>query len=198
MPPRSFLSARYRLGVSDTRRPPGAPRPVGQRPAGARPAAPRPAEPEEEKLLADNRKATFDYTIERKVEAGIALLGSEIKSIRAGRANLREGYARIDDGQAWLRGVHIAPWDTTGHDNHEPTRPRRLLLHRGELALLASEVKQRGYTLVPLRLYTRHGVAKVELGVAKGKRKYDKRQAIKERETTREMDAAIRRRVGRG
>ena len=155
-------------------------------------------DPDEERPLADNRKATFDYTIERKVEAGIALLGTEIKSIRAGRVNLREGYARIERGEAWLRGVHIAPWDRTGLDNHEPTRPRKLLLHRAEIALLGSEVQQKGYTLVPLRLYVKHGVAKLELGLAKGKRKYDKRQAIKERETAREMDAAIRRRVGRG
>lgn len=186
---------------------PGAPRPRSQgmpSPAGrslsrAVPAKPaKPAEPEDEHVLADNRKATYDYTIERKIEAGIALLGTEIKSIRAGRVNLREGYARIDRGEAWLRGVHIAPWDHTGLENHEPTRPRKLLLHRGQIALLGVELKQKGYTLVPLRLYVRHGVAKLEIGVAKGKRKFDKRHAIKERETTREMDAAIRRRVGRG
>lgn len=196
--------------MSGTQRPndakrPGAAKPAGAHlpgrpgwPAGARPAVrAKTAEPEDERLLAENRKATYDYTIERKVEAGIALLGTEIKSIRAGRVNLREGYARIDRGEAWLRGVHIAPWDHTGLDNHEPTRPRKLLLHRGEIALLGAEVKQKGYTLVPLRLYVKHGVAKLELGVAKGKRKYDKRQTIKERETAREMDAAIRRRVGR-
>lgn len=185
---------RYRLPVSGAVRPGAAGKPATTRPAPARPA---PAD-DEPKVLADNRKATFDYTIERRLEVGLALLGTEIKSIRAGRTNLREGYAKIERGEAWLRGVHIAPWTHTGLANHEPTRPRKLLLHRAEIALLESEVKQKGYTLVPLRLYVKHGIAKLELGLAKGKRKYDKRQAIKERETAREMDAAIRRRVGRG
>jgi len=155
-------------------------------------AKPAPADPEEETLLADNRKATFDYSIERRIEAGIALLGSEIKSVRAGRANLREGYARIERGEAWLYGVHIATLTEAGRDNHEPTRKRKLLLHRGELLLLAREAGQQGYTLVPIRLYLKHGVAKLELGLARGKRRYDKRQAIKERETRREVEAALK------
>ena len=161
----------------------------------------RPAEkdePEEVRALADNRKATFDYHIDRRIEAGIALLGTEIKSVRAGQANLREGYARIDKGQVWLRNVHIAPWANASTEQHEPTRPRRLLLHRDEIAVLAGEVAQKGYTIAPLRIYLKNGVAKVELGLARGKKRYDKRQTIKEREHTREMDAAIRRRVGRG
>lgn len=149
-------------------------------------------------MLADNRRAFFDYHIERKIEAGIALRGTEIKSVRAGRANLREGYARVEKGEAWLRNVHIAPWTHAARDNHEPTRPRKLLLHRAEIGTLAGEVSQKGVTLVPLRLYVKRGVAKVELGVARGKKRYDKRQTIRERETAREMDAAIRRRVGRG
>lgn len=157
--------------------------------------APRAADEAEPATLADNRKAAFDYHIERRIEAGIALLGTEIKSIRAGRANLREGYAKIEGGQVWLRGVHIAPWDQAGRENHEPTRPRRLLLHRAEIALLAAEVAQKGYTLVPLRLYVRSGVAKVEVGLARGKKRYDKRQTIKERETKREMESAIKRRA---
>ncbi len=152
----------------------------------------------EEKQLADNRKATFDYAIERRIEAGIALLGTESKSIRAGRANLAEGYARVERREVWLHGVHIAPWTHSGLANHEPTRPRKLLVHRAEVTMLAAEVKQKGYTLVPLRLYVKNGVAKLELGVARGKRKYDKRQAIKQRETQREMRAAVRREIGKG
>ena len=155
-------------------------------------------EPEEVKVLADNRKATFDYHIDRRIEAGIVLTGTEIKSVRAGQANLREGFARIDKGQVWLRNVHIAPWANASTEQHEPTRPRRLLLHRDEIAVLTGEVAQKGYTLAPLRLYVKNGVAKIELGLARGKKRYDKRQTIKEREHTREMDAAIRRRVGRG
>lgn len=157
----------------------------------------QPEEPPEPKTLADNRKATFDYHIERRLEAGVALRGTEIKSIRANQANLRDGYARVEKGEVWLRNVHIAPWANAA-EQHEPTRPRRLLLHRAEIDLLAGEVSQKGYTLVPLRIYVKSGVAKVELGLARGKRRYDKRQAIRQREHTREMDAAIRRRVGRG
>lgn len=150
-------------------------------------------------LLADNRRARFNYAIDRTVEAGLALTGTEIKSVRAGRTNLSDGYAKIDRGEAWLRNVHIAPWqNATGFEVHDPIRPRKLLLHREEIASLAGEVGQQGYTIVPLRLYIKNGVAKVQLGLAKGKRRYDKRQTIKERETRREMEAAIKRRVGRG
>jgi len=150
------------------------------------------------KVIADNRKAFFDYTIDERIEAGIALLGTEIKSVRAGKVNLRDGYAKIDRGQAWLRNVNIAPWTHASFENHEPTRPRRLLLHRGEIGVLAGQVAQKGYTIVPLRLYLKGSVAKVELGLARGKKRYDKRQVIKERESAREMAAAVRRRVGRG
>ena len=165
-----------------------------------KPGAKTPPPPEEPvlKVLADNRKAFFNYAIDRKLEAGLALTGTEIKSVRAGRVNLADGYAKIDKGQAWLRNVHIAPWTHASFENHDPTRVRRLLLHRGEIGILAGEVSQHGYTLVPLRVYVRNGVAKVEIGLAKGKRLYDKRQVIKERETRREMAAAIKRRVGRG
>ena len=149
-------------------------------------------------VLADNRKARFDYTIEAKIEAGIALQGSEIKSLRAGHANLRDGYARVEKGEVWLRNVHIAPWANAAQTNHDPLRPRKLLLHRVEIGQLAGAVSQKGYTLVPLRMYVRNGRAKIELGLARGKKRYDKRQAIKEREHVREMDAAIRRRIGRG
>ena len=145
--------------------------------------------------LADNRKARFDYTIERRVEAGVALTGTEIKSLRAGQVNLRDGYARVDKGEVWLRNVHIAPWPGAAYGNHDPTRPRKLLLHKGEIGDLAGAVSQKGYTLVPLRMYTKQGRAKVELGVARGRKRYDKRQVIKERELRREMAAALRRRV---
>ena len=158
-----------------------------------------PDEPEPIKLLADNRKARFNYAVDRKVEAGLVLTGTEIKSVRAGRTNLSDGYAKVDRGQAWLRNVHIAPWqNAVGFEEQDPTRPRKLLLHKAEIGALAGEVSQQGYTIVPLRLYIKNGVAKVELGLAKGRRRYDKRQVIKERETRREMDAAIKRRVGRG
>ena len=151
------------------------------------------------KLLADNRKARFNYAVDRKVEAGLVLTGTEIKSVRAGRTNLSDGYAKVDRGQAWLRNVHIAAWqNAVGFEEQDPTRPRKLLLHKAEIGALAGEVSQQGYTIVPLRLYIKNGVAKVELGLAKGRRRYDKRQVIKERETRREMDAAIKRRVGRG
>ena len=157
-----------------------------------------PAEPAREIQLADNRKAHFDYQIERRVEAGIALRGTEIKSLRAGHANLRDGYARIENGEVWLRNVHIAPWANSAHENHDPLRPRKLLLHKDEIAQLVGTIAQKGFTLVPLRMYVKGGRAKVELGVARGRKRYDKRQVIKEREAAREMDSAIRRRVGRG
>lgn len=147
--------------------------------------------------LADNRRARFDYAIEERVEAGLALTGTEIKSLRAGHVSLRDGYVKIEKGEAWLRNVHISPWTHSGYGNHEPLRARKLLLHRGEIAHLVGAVAQKGYTIVPLRLYTKQGRAKVELALARGKRRYEKRQVIKEREATREMDAAIRRRAPR-
>ena len=160
--------------------------------------APPVAEPEKKSRdlqLADNRKALFDYSIEDRFEAGLALTGTEIKSLRAGHVNLRDGYALIDKGQAWLRNVHIAPWTHAAHDNHEPLRPRKLLLHKAEIDQLAGAVAQKGYTLVPLRLYTKGGRAKVEIGLARGKKRYEKRQVIKEREAAREIQAATKRRI---
>jgi SsrA-binding protein len=148
------------------------------------------------KVVADNRRAFFNYHIDERFEAGMALTGSEIKSVREGRVDLRDGYARIDAGQAWLRNVRIARWPQASvFEPDDPMRPRKLLLHRGEIGQLAGAVSQRGYTLVPLRLYIKAGKAKVELGLARGKRQYEKRQTIKERDAKREMAAAIRRRV---
>jgi SsrA-binding protein len=151
------------------------------------------------KVVADNRRAFFNYTIDERVEAGVALTGSEIKSVRDGRVDLRDGYARIDRGEAWLRNVRIARWpQASAWEPDDPMRVRKLLLHRQEIGHLAGAVTQRGYTIVPLRLYLRGGKAKVELGLAKGKRQYEKRQAIKEREAAREMEVAIRRRTRGG
>ena len=155
-------------------------------------------ETEEPTVLADNRKARYDYHIEDTLEAGIALQGTEIKALRAGHVNLRDGYARVDKGEVWLRNVHIAPWANAATENHDPLRPRKLLLHRDQIGQLAGAVSQKGYTLVPLRVYVKNGRAKVQLGLARGKKRYDKRQTIREREHLREMDAAIRKRTGRG
>jgi len=161
-------------------------------------STPSPAEKKSRDVqLADNKKASYDYSIEERFEAGLSLTGTEIKSLRAGHVYLRDGYAKIEKGEAWLRGVHISPWTHPGYANHEPLRPRKLLLHKSELLFLANRSAQQGYTLVPLRIYTKHGRAKVELGLARGKRRYEKRQVIKEREAQREMDAAIRRRAPR-
>jgi SsrA-binding protein len=148
---------------------------------------------EGERTVADNRRALYDYSIDERVEAGIALTGTEIKSIRAGKVNLREGYARIERGEAWLLGVHISPWSHGGHVNHEPLRRRKLLLHRAEIVTLGTKAAQKGATLVPLRLYLKDGRAKVELALARGKRKYDKREAIKKREMQRELEEARKR-----
>jgi SsrA-binding protein len=159
-----------------------------------------PAEPEKKTRdvqIAENRRALYDYAIEDKLEAGLALTGTEIKSLRAGHVNLRDGFVRIEDGEAFLRGVHISPWTHTGYDNHEPLRSRKLLLHKNEIAFLERGASTKGYTVIPLRVYTKNGRAKVELGLARGKRRYEKREVIKEREAQREMDAAVRRRVPR-
>ena len=155
-----------------------------------------PEDEERTKLIADNRRAFFNYSIDEKVEAGVALTGSEIKSVREGRVDLRDGYARIDRGEAWLRNVRIARWpQASAFEPDDPMRVRKLLLHRGQIDTLAGAAAQRGYTIVPLRMYMKAGRAKVELGLAKGKRQYEKRQVIKEREAAREMDAVIRRRT---
>lgn len=141
---------------------------------------------------AANRRARYDYDILDTYEAGIALLGSEIKSIRAGHANIAEGYARFRDGELWLHNVHIAPYGPA-RENHEPTRPRRLLLHRRELDRLEHTLgEQQGTTVIPLRLYLYNGMAKVELGLARGRRRYDKRQAIAKREADRDIARAAR------
>jgi SsrA-binding protein len=141
-----------------------------------------------------NRKAYHNYHIQESFEAGIVLKGSEIKSIREGKVNLSDAYAKPENGELWLYNSHIASYDAASYNTHEPTRPRKLLLHRKEINSLAGKVVQRGLTLVPLKLYIKHGIAKIELGVAKGKKLYDKKEAIARRDVDREMERAMKRR----
>ncbi len=144
------------------------------------------------KVVAQNRKARHDYTIEDRVEAGLVLTGTEVKSLRAGRASLVDGYAYVDRGEAWLDAVHIAEYGQGTWTNHPPRRKRKLLLHKDEIEKLQAKVSQGGYTLVPLSLYFSNGRAKVELAIAKGKKEYDKRQTLRERQDKREADRAMR------
>ena len=147
------------------------------------------------KVVATNRKAGRDYHLEDKHEAGLVLKGTEIKSIRAGKVNLSDGYVQPRNGELWLVNMHIAPYDPAGqYYGHEPLRPRKLLLHRREINRLISRVTERGYTIVPTRLYLKDGRAKVEIALAKGKRKYDKRQAIAERTAKRDVERAMKER----
>lgn len=141
-----------------------------------------------DQTVALNRRARHDYAIEQTVEAGLVLTGTEIKSIRAGRANLAEAYARIERGEAWLIGAHIAPYEQGNRYNHEPTRTRKLLLRRGEIDELMGKTQAKGLTLVPLRLYIRNGLAKLELGIGRGKKAHDKRRSIAERDMRRELE----------
>ena len=140
-----------------------------------------------------NRKARHDYFIEETVEAGLVLTGSEVKSLRDGRCNLVDSFARISRGEAFVTNIHISPYDPASHANHEPTRSRKLLLHRLEIDRLEGKLNQKGLTLVPLRIYfNARGRAKVELGLGRGKKHYDNRQTIKEREAKRETARALR------
>ncbi|MDP9350252.1 MAG: SsrA-binding protein SmpB [Chloroflexota bacterium] len=147
----------------------------------------------EGRAITVNRKALHDYFIEETYEAGVALTGSEIKSVRRGKINLRDSYARIERGEVWLHQCHISPYEETGtYFNHDPLRPRKLLLHRSEIDRLVGQVQAKGLTLVPLRLYLKAGRAKIELAVARGKRSYDKREAIAEREAQREIERTLK------
>jgi SsrA-binding protein len=147
------------------------------------------------KLVAQNKKARHDYSVEDVYQAGIVLTGTEVKSLRAGRASLTDGFATLDDGEVWLRGVHIPEYTQGTWTNHEPRRARKLLLHRDELRRIAGKVKDTGVTLVPLALYFQDGYAKVDLAVARGRKSYDKRHAIAERESKRETQRALGRRT---
>ena len=143
------------------------------------------------KVVATNRKAKFEYFLIETFEAGIALQGSEIKSIRAGQISLSEAYVQIDGREAWLQGAHIAPYEPANRFNHEPVRPRRLLLHKKEIGRLWDAIRQKGMTIIPTRVYLKAGRAKVEIALARGKKSYDKREAIakrdRERDSAREM-----------
>ena len=146
-----------------------------------------------EKTITLNRRAQHDYHILRTVEAGLSLLGTEIKSIREGRVSIREAYVRPQNGEMWLVGAHVAHYPPAGPTNHDPTRNRRLLLHRRQVRELAREVEAEGLTLVPLRLYLKDGRAKLEIALGRGKKKYDKRAAIAKREADRQVQRALRR-----
>ncbi|HLA65512.1 MAG TPA: SsrA-binding protein SmpB [Candidatus Saccharimonadales bacterium] len=148
-----------------------------------------------DKTVAVNRRARFEYAVEETLEAGIVLTGTEIKSIRAGHANLAEAYARIERGEAWLIGAHIAPYEQGNRNNHEPARTRKLLLHRDQIAELAGRTQAKGFTLVPLKLYIRDGMAKLELGIARGRKSHDKRRVIAERDVRRELQRETKERV---
>jgi SsrA-binding protein len=144
------------------------------------------------KHVASNRKAQHDYFIEDSYEAGIALTGTEIKSVRAARVNLRDGFVQIKKGEAWLLNVHIATYDFGNRENHEPRRERKLLLHRQKIRKLQSKVAERGWTIVPLSLYLKDGRAKIEIALVRGKRLYDKRDAVAERDADRELRREIK------
>jgi SsrA-binding protein len=148
-----------------------------------------------DKTVAVNRRARHEYAVEETLEAGLALTGTEIKSIRAGRVNLAEAYARIEKGEAWLIGAHIAPYEQGNRNNHEPTRTRKLLLHRDQIAELIGRTQAKGFTLVPLKLYIRNGMAKLEIGIARGKKAYDKRRTIAERDARRELERETKERI---
>lgn len=148
-----------------------------------------------EATIAVNRRARFDYDIIERIEAGVVLTGSEIKSVREHRVQLQGSYARFKDGELWLQDVNIAPYANAGYERHDPRRDRKLLLHRRELARIRGLVGEKGLTMVPLRMYFKRGRAKVELGLVKGRKLYDKRQKIREREEGRQAARAIRRGV---
>jgi SsrA-binding protein len=151
--------------------------------------------PQGRKVVAQNRKARHDYHIDDTYEAGLVLTGTEVKSLRAGRASLVDGFADMSDGELWLRGVHIPEYTEGTWTNHEPRRARKLLLHRQEIDRLSARVQERGLTLVPLVLYFKDGRVKVEIGVGRGKKAYDKRQSLAKREADRETARAVGRRI---
>jgi len=147
---------------------------------------------DELKVVASNRKARHEYHLEETLEAGLVLVGSEVKSLRLGRASLTDSYATVERGEVYLHNMHISPYEQANRFNHEPKRTRKLLLHREEIRRLAGKISQRGYTLVPLRVYFRGGRAKVEIALARGKKIYDKRRDIAERDARRAIDRALK------
>ncbi|TFH33932.1 MAG: SsrA-binding protein SmpB [Anaerolineales bacterium] len=149
---------------------------------------------EDIKVIATNRKAKHDYLLEDSFEAGISLRGTEIKSIRSGQVSLKESHVEVDGSNAWLVNAHIAPYEAAGLFNHDPRRRRRLLLHKREIQKMFDRVRQRGYSIVPLRLYIKYGKAKVEIALGKGKRKFDKRSEMSKRDAARDVERALARR----
>lgn len=149
------------------------------------------------KIVATNKKARHDYFIEETYETGISLVGPEVKSLRAGRANIKESFARIVDSEVYVFNMHISPYEYGNIANPEPTRERKLLLKKAEIRRLIGKVKEKGYTLVPLSVYFKHGYAKIELALARGKVQYDKRRAIAEKEAKREVERAFKEKQGR-
>ena len=144
------------------------------------------------KVLAQNKKANHDYFIEETIEAGMVLTGTEIKSIRDARVQLKESYVSIRDGEAWIRNMHISPFDQGNRYNHDPLRERKLLLHKKQISELIGSVKRDGYTIVPLKIYIKDGYAKLLIGLAKGKKDYDKRNDMKKKEAKRDMERAFK------
>lgn len=144
------------------------------------------------KVISQNKKATHDYFIEETYEAGILLTGTEIKSVRAGKVNLKDSFARISNGEAFIHNMHISPFEHGNRFNHEPTRARKLLLHKKEISKLIGLTKEKGYSLVPLKIYLRNGFAKMEIALAKGKKLYDKRQTEAKRDADRQIARALR------
>lgn len=146
------------------------------------------------KVVARNKKARFEYFIEDKFEAGLVLVGTEVKSLRAGKVSLKDSYGSVRDGEVFLVGAHITPYSHGTHVNHKPERERKLLLHKREIKKLYGKTRERGFTLVPLSIYFKKGKAKLEMGLGKGKAKYDKREAIKKKDERRDMDRAMKER----
>ena len=142
------------------------------------------------KIVTENRKARHNYHIEEQIEAGMVLLGTEVKSMRSGRANLKDSYGRIKNGELYVYQMHISPYPFAYYDNHDPLRPRKLLLRKTELKRLTAKIREKGFSVIPLRVYFKNGKAKITIALARGKRKYDKRESIKNREMKREIDRA--------
>ena len=164
-------------------------------PTAQKPKAPPPPEPPRQQTVAGNRRVFHDYFVDETIEAGMVLTGTEVKSARAGHVNLREAFARIDQREVWLFNAHISPYEHGNRFNHDPQRPRKLLLHRNEIVRLNQSIKKKGYTLVPVKMYFKRNHAKVELGLARGKKLYDKRDAIAERDAKRDIDRELRSRT---
>ncbi len=146
----------------------------------------------EEKVISRNRKAQHDYFLEEAFETGIVLTGTEVKSVRQAKVNLKDSYAQVEGGELFLYNMHISPYEQGNRFNHDPLRKRKLLMHRREIGRLTGKVKEKGYTLVPVKLYLKGGLVKVELALAKGKHMYDKRQALREKESMREAERALK------